>query len=120
MAWWKQIIENDNLDFIDFEPKEITSTSELLLYFDNLLKDAFNALRKVEDEALDQQWSMAHGEEIYFTLPKKQVLRLFSMNHLVHHRSQLGVYLRMLDIAVPATYGPSADDFEITLTTKFK
>lgn len=120
IAWWKQVIENDKLDFIDFEPKDIKSTDELLSYFDNLLIEAKNALSEVTDEELKNEWAMTHGEETYFTLPKKQVLRLFCMNHLVHHRSQLGVYLRMLDIPVPATYGPSADDFEMILTNRFK
>ncbi len=119
IAWWKNITEHDKLDFINFEPLEITSTKELLAYFDDLLVDAKNALLVVTDEELNKDWSMTHGEEIYFTLPKKQVLRLFCMNHLVHHRSQLGVYLRILNIPVPATYGPSADDFEMILTTKF-
>ncbi len=62
---------------------------------------------------------MKHGDTIYFTLSKKQSLRLFCMNHLVHHRAQLGVYLRLLNIAIPATYGPSADDEDIILINKF-
>lgn len=119
IAWWKNVAENDKLDFIDFEPKEIKTTQELLLYFDELLIDAKNSLQIVTDKELNEEWSMTHGDETYFTLPKKQVLRLFCMNHLVHHRSQLGVYLRLLDIPVPATYGPSSDDFEMILTRKF-
>ena len=119
VAWWKQIIENSKLDFINFEPKDIKTTAELLTYFDSLLADAKQSLAKVVDTELDNEWSMTNGDETYFTLPKKQVLRLFCMNHLVHHRSQLGVYLRLLDISVPATYGPTADDYEIILTDKF-
>lgn len=119
IAWWKQVIENDNLDFENFEPKDIKTTNELLLYFDKLITDAKLSLSIVADEQLNNEWSMTHGEETYITLPKKQVLRLFCMNHLVHHRSQLGVYLRMLDIQVPATHGPSVDDFEMILTNKF-
>jgi uncharacterized damage-inducible protein DinB len=119
IAWWKNVTENTKLDFINFEPKKINTTKELLAYFDGLLIDAKKSLQHVTDKELNEEWSMTHGEETYFTLPKKQVLRLFCMNHLVHHRSQLGVYLRMLDIPVPATYGPSADDFEMILTRKF-
>ena len=63
---------------------------------------------------------MTYGEEILFTLPKREVLRKFCMNHLIHHRAQLGVYLRMLDMPVPAAYGPSADDEEVTLIDPFK
>lgn len=119
IAWCTSVVETNNLDFANFEPKDIKTTEELLAYFDNLLSDAEKSLKDVRDEELDKEWSMTHREEIYFTLPKKQVLRLFCMNHLVHHRSQLGVYLRLLDIVVPATYGHSANDYEIILTKKY-
>lgn len=119
IAWWKNVIENDKLDFIDFEPKEINTTNELLTYFDELLEESIISLQNSVDAELAKEWSMTNGEETYFTLPKKQVLRLFCMNHLVHHRAQLGVYLRLLNIPVPATYGPSADDFEMILTGRF-
>ena len=118
VAWWKECIENDNLNFIDFEPKNIKSNDELLSFFDTLLAEAIESLSKVENETLKQEWSMKYGDEILFTLPKKQVLRIFCMNHLVHHRSQLGVYLRLLDIPVPASYGPSADDKNVILANR--
>jgi uncharacterized damage-inducible protein DinB len=122
VAWWKEVIDHDELDFVDFEPKEISSTSELLLYFDTLLADALQALSKTHDEDLIRNtWSMRHGEEILFTVPKKQALRIFCMNHLVHHRAQLGVYLRMIDVPVPASYGPSADsDDDVILITPYQ
>ena len=119
VAWWKACIENEKLDFINFEPKAINSSQELLLYFDNLLSEAKAALATVNEEELEKEWSMTHGDDNLFTLPKKQVLRLFCMNHFVHHRSQLGVYLRLLNIPVPATYGPSADDEDILLIQRF-
>ena len=120
VAWWTACIENDKLDFIDFEPKDVKSKTELLNYFDDLLADAKNSLSNVKDKEFEKEWSMTHGEDVLFTLPKKQVVRLFCMNHLVHHRSQLGVYLRLLDIPVPATYGPSADDENVTLINPFQ
>jgi uncharacterized damage-inducible protein DinB len=120
VAWWKSCVENDQLDFINFEPKDIRSTEELLEYFDSLLIDAKNALAEADDAEFEKEWSMTHGEEILFTLPKKQVIRLFCMNHLVHHRSQLGVYLRVLGIPVPASYGPSADDEDVILINRFE
>jgi uncharacterized damage-inducible protein DinB len=119
IAWWRECIENYELNFIDFKQKEIKTTKELLSYFDNLLADAKKALTEVSDEELEKDWSMTHGKDVLFTLPKKQVLRLFCMNHLVHHRAQLGTYLRMLDVPVPAVYGPSADDDDVILITKF-
>jgi uncharacterized damage-inducible protein DinB len=120
VAWWKEVIENDELNFIAFKQKEINSTAELLAYFDNLLADAKNALQTVTDEELKKTWSMTHGEDVLFTLPKKQVLRIFCLNHLISHRSQLGVYLRMLDVPVPAAYGPSADDENVILIRPYQ
>ena len=114
-AWWTACIEADQLDFIDFEPEAIQSTAALLRYFDKLLAQAKQSLSTVQDEEFEKDWSMKYGEEIIFTLPKKQVARIFCMNHLVHHRAQLGVYFRLLDIPVPAVYGPSADDEEVLL-----
>jgi uncharacterized damage-inducible protein DinB len=55
-------------------------------------------------------WSLRQGDHVMFTMPKVAVLRTFVMNHMIHHRAQLGVYLRLNDIPVPSTYGPSADE----------
>jgi len=118
--WWTECINNEKLDFIDFEPKDINTSEELLSYFDELLTEAKRSLSDVKDEEFEKEWSMTYGDETLFTLPKKQVARIFCMNHLVHHRSQLGVYLRMLDIPVPATYGPSADDENVILIDRFQ
>ena len=119
VAWWKECVDNDELNFVDFKQKEIKSTDELLSYFDGLLSEAKKALSEITDEELEKPWSMTHGEDVLFTLPKKQVLRIFCMNHLVHHRSQLGCYLRQLEVPVPAAYGPSADDENVILIKPF-
>jgi uncharacterized damage-inducible protein DinB len=119
VAWWKEVILNEELDFIDFEPENIQSTEELLAFFDGLLQEAETALNGATDEDFEKNWTMRYGDDILFTLPKNQVVRIFCMNHFVHHRAQLGVYLRMLDIPVPAAYGPSADDYNITLINPF-
>ncbi|MBL7728338.1 MAG: DinB family protein, partial [Dinghuibacter sp.] len=57
-----------------------------------------------------ENWTLRNGEQIYFTLPKAVVLRDFVFNHLVHHRAQLGVYYRMLDVPLPPSFGPTADE----------
>jgi uncharacterized damage-inducible protein DinB len=118
-AWWKSCVENDKLDFAHFEPENIESSEALLSYFDKLLTEAQEALKNVKDEEFDKNWSMTYGEEVLFTLPKKQVARIFCMNHLIHHRAQLGVYLRLLNTPIPAAYGPSADDDEVLLIRKY-
>jgi uncharacterized damage-inducible protein DinB len=120
IAWWTSVVETNKLDFIDFEPKDIKSKDELLSYFDKLLLEAKKSLENVKDDEFTKEWSMTYGTDILFTLPKKQVARLFCMNHLVHHRSQLGMYLRLLNIPVPATYGPSADDEDVILINPFQ
>ncbi|MGB0930589.1 MAG: DinB family protein [Chitinophagales bacterium] len=118
-AWWTSCVRDNRLDFMNFEPKNIQSTLELLTYFDELLAGAKKALSEVEDVEWEKEWSMTYGEDVLFVLPKKQVARIFCMNHLVHHRAQLGVYLRMLDIPLPAVYGPSADDENVTMIRPF-
>jgi uncharacterized damage-inducible protein DinB len=62
------------------------------------------------DPKSTENWTMRNGETVYFTMPKAMVMRSFVMNHIVHHRGQLSVYLRLNDIAVPSIYGPSADE----------
>lgn len=120
LGWWKACIEQDELDFTNFEPADIHSTEALLAYFDGLLAEAKNALKKAEAVDLENgTWSMRYEDIVYFTLSKKQSLRIFCMNHLVHHRAQLGVYLRLLDIPIPAVYGPSADDEAVLLVQPF-
>lgn len=120
IAWWSACINEKELNFIDFEPQKIDNTKDLLAYFDELLVAAKQDLRTATDEVFEQDWSMTYGTEILFTLPKEQVARVFCMNHLIHHRAQLGVYLRMLDIPLPAVYGPSADDEEVLLIQPFQ
>jgi len=119
IAWWKNVIEQNELNFINFEPADIKTTDALLTYFDFCLNDSVSALENANPDILHKQWSMIDGNGVLFALNKKEVLRKFCMNHLIHHRAQLGVYLRLLDIDVPATYGPSADSMDISLVRKF-
>ena len=115
VAWWKQVLEEEELNFEGFEPENITTTADLLSYFDQLLAASLEALQQANMETLAQNWSMKHGTMVLFTLSKREVLRKFCFNHLIHHRAQLGMYLRLLDLPVPASYGPSADRRDIEL-----
>lgn len=119
IGWWTSTIKSNKLDFLGFEPKDITSVEDLLSYFDGLVRDAMTSLQDADESSLQESWSMTYGDDVLFTLPKKEVLRKFCMNHLVHHRAQLGVYLRLLGVDVPAAYGPSADDDHVTLINPF-
>lgn len=91
-------------------PPEMKTRKEILASFDQNVKTARAAIAGASDETLMQPWTLlSEGKEV-LTLPRVAVLRGFVMNHLIHHRAQLGVYLRLNDIPVPALYGPSADE----------
>lgn len=111
-SWVSVSLEQDELDFATFEYKPVIpeTTEELLAVHDKNVENALKCLRNTSDEKFMENWTMRNGEQIYFKLPKAAVLRSFSFNHLYHHRAQLGVYLRLLDIPIPGMYGPSADE----------
>jgi uncharacterized damage-inducible protein DinB len=91
-------------------PAALPSRQEMLAAFDRCVADARAALAGRTDAELLAMWSLKRGGRTLFTMPKAAVLRSFVLNHLVHHRGQLTVYLRLLDIPVPSIYGPSADE----------
>jgi uncharacterized damage-inducible protein DinB len=111
-AWARITLKQDVLDFTTqvFPKPTIESTADLLAFFEQELADAKLVLSEATEEQLNEMWTMRAGEQVYFTLPKGVVLRQFVFNHLVHHRAQLGVYLRLLNIPIPGAYGPSADE----------
>jgi uncharacterized damage-inducible protein DinB len=111
-AWTPSTLTQPELDFskFDYKPFEPTSTEELLEFLDKNVAEAIEALRITTNEQFMENWTMRNGETVYFTMPKVAVMRSFVMNHIVHHRGQLSVYLRLNDIAVPSIYGPSADE----------
>jgi uncharacterized damage-inducible protein DinB len=91
-------------------PDPITSRDQLLATFDQNVAAARAALSQATDEQMIQLWSLKQGDQTFFTMPKVAVLRSFVMNHSIHHRGELIVYLRLNDIPVPGVYGPSADE----------
>lgn len=86
------------------------STEQLVADFDRSIEEARATLEQATDEQMGQSWSLRGGEQVFFTLPRVAVLRSMVFNHTVHHRAQLGVYLRLLDVPVPGLYGPTADE----------
>ncbi len=91
-------------------PPEPKSRKELLDAFDETVKKTRADLQSATDEQLMKPWSLKAGEKVYFTQPRIGVLRGMVMSHLIHHRGQLTVYLRMNNVPVPAIYGPSGDE----------
>ncbi|HEV2387259.1 MAG TPA: DinB family protein [Candidatus Acidoferrales bacterium] len=112
---WVAITLNENS--VDVNPPggaqqrpQAGSRQELLAQFDKNVAAARSALAGATDEQFTQTWSLLNGGKTVFTLPKVAVYRGFIMSHSIHHRAQLGVYLRLNDVPVPSIYGPSADE----------
>ena len=110
-GWVAMTLTTDGLDFAanPYTPEPVSNPQELLTYFETNLKSGAEALEKAKEEDLLPNWTMRNGDEIYDVSPKKDVIRM-SISQTIHHRAQLGVYLRLLNIPIPGSYGPSADD----------
>ena len=110
-SWVSMALTTDELDFANnpYKPVVINNTDELLAYFDKSLADGKAQLEKATDKDLQPNWTMRNGEEIYSVESKGDVIRM-SFCQIVHHRAQLGVFLRLLDVPIPGSYGPSADE----------
>ena len=107
--WITHIIEEGDIDFGTFQHFQPKNTSELVNYFDENMQKAKKALQNVSDDALAEMFALKRNGEVLFSSSKKDNISS-SINHLVHHRGQLTVYMRLNDIPVPSIYGPSADD----------
>ncbi len=86
------------------------STEEILAAHDRSVTTTKDILGKLGDEGLQGMWSLKAGDNTLMTMPKAALVRAVVMNHWIHHRGQLSVYLRLLDVPVPSIYGPSADE----------
>ena len=111
IAWYAVTLETDELDFAaGYNPPKPDNTTDLVALFDKNLARANESLKKSSAENFGQMWTLRNGEQIIFSMPKTAALRTFVVNHLVHHRGQLSLYLRLNDIPVQSIYGPSADE----------
>ena len=110
-TWAPMVLNTSELDFatMDYTPKPITKTSDLMELFEKNLEEGRAGLAAGKEEQLDEPWTLRNGEQIYSTEPKRDVIRM-SFSQIIHHRAQLGVFLRLLDIPIPGSYGPSADE----------
>jgi uncharacterized damage-inducible protein DinB len=114
-GWGAQTIGSESLDLDpdagEFQPPPPAETpGGVLDAFDQSVAGFRRALEGATDEDLMRPWTLLHGGKELFTMPKVGVLRGMILNHIVHHRGQLTVYLRLNDLPVPAIYGPSADE----------
>ena len=107
--WITTMIEESEIVFATYEHFQAKNTAELVKHFDENLAGARNALQNVSEETFDEPFHLKNNGQIMFTAPKKDHIGS-TVNHLVHHRGQLTVFMRLKDIPVPSIYGPSADD----------
>jgi uncharacterized damage-inducible protein DinB len=109
-AWAKMALESELFELQPgFKPRVAASTAELLEMFDKSVEEGRTAINSATDEAMQKNWTFKYGDQFSFTQGRTKVVRSF-VNHLVHHRAQLGVYLRLNGIPIPGMYGPSADE----------
>ena len=108
-SWITYIIEKGEIDFATYKHLEPKTNKELVDHFEENLKGAENSLVNATEESLTGNFSLKNKGEILYTSPKMEMIGS-TLNHWVHHRGQLTVYMRMKEIPVPSIYGPSADD----------
>lgn len=108
-GWFPRMLREPNIDLGTGPGYSYETTETLLDEFDRNVADARRALEEVVGPELDEPWSLRMGGNALFTSPRRQVVRE-NLNHLIHHRGQLTVYLRLLDVPVPMVYGPTADE----------
>lgn len=110
-SWVSMALTTDELDFAksDYTPTPVNSCSELLDLFDKSRAEGKGRLENATDEDLGKKWILRSGDQVYMEMTKGETIR-HAFSQTVHHRAQLGVYFRLLDIPVPPSYGPTADE----------
>jgi uncharacterized damage-inducible protein DinB len=108
-GWFKSTLQTPEIDLAVQPGYSVETTETLLALFDKLAREAHDAFAASKDADYQVPWSLKHGSNVLLTLPRGVAVRQH-INHHVHHRAQLAMYLRLLDIAVPSMYGPTADE----------
>lgn len=110
--WIKEIGTADEFDFASrpYNARTAASSEELLGIFQQNLQEAIDTLGKMAEDDFNKTWTIKRGEKVLMQIPKKVAIRGWAYSHLYHHRGQLSVYLRLLNVPVPGMYGPSADE----------
>lgn len=108
-GWLTLTMKNPSLDLSTGARYSLESTETLLAEFDRNVAEAREVLAGARDDQFMEPWSLKHGDRVFFTLPRLVVMRQ-NVNHLIHHRGQLSVYLRLRDVPLPSIYGPTADE----------
>jgi len=111
-VWITRILSTDEFDFAahTFKAHVAASKEELMQIFNDNLNAAVESLEKAKDEDFSKTWTLRRGDVVVAQIPRKIAIRNITLNHIIHHRGQLTVYLRLLNVPVPGIYGPSADE----------
>jgi uncharacterized damage-inducible protein DinB len=109
-TWLTTTLTEDEYDLNHSQPLKADSVEEILQAFEQGIARAFELLAAQTDERLFTSWRLRKGDQVIFELPRWVVIRSMVINHIVHHRGQLSVYLRLRNVPLPAIYGPSADE----------
>lgn len=110
-GWCTVTVNTTELDLAQpWEQPEFNSRADFLAVFDGQVTEARAALEGASAEDLMEPWALKQGDEVILSMPRLAVIRSFVLNHMIHHRGQLTVYLRLTGAAVPGVYGPSADE----------
>ena len=109
--WISSALIVDGIDFQKnpYAPRDCNSAEELLAYYDENVEEAKANLKKYTDDVLNETWTLSSGDMVLMQLTRMGTIR-HSLGQIVHHRAQMGVFLRLLDIPIPGVYGPSADE----------
>ena len=118
-GWLSMTINTEQLDYApvngpSYQPPKIENRKDALANFDKEAAEARAGLASASDQDMLKGWTLLAGGKEIFTMPRTAVIRGMVMNHLIHHRAQLGVYFRLLDVPVPGLHGPSADEKQAT------
>jgi uncharacterized damage-inducible protein DinB len=110
-TWVSMVLNTDELDFAvnEYKPTIVKNNAELMELFEKSLEDGLSLLDDNKEDLLTKTWTLRMGEQILTTGSKADMIR-HALSQIIHHRAQLGVYLRLLDIPIPGSYGPSADE----------
>ncbi len=113
-TWITLTMTTDELDFATspYDPPKVDNKEELMALFEKSLENGYTELKEEHEALLDKPWTMRSGDVIYTNDPKSDMIRM-TLNQVTHHRAQLGVFLRLLDIPIPGSYGPSADEMSM-------
>jgi uncharacterized damage-inducible protein DinB len=109
--WISMTLDTSELDFAKnpYQQENVPTTQDLMNYFESSVADGKARLEKATEDELSEPWTLRNGEVVYVTAPKADMLRS-TYCQVVHHRAQMGVYLRLLNVPIPGSYGPSADE----------